>query len=58
LLWRLFGLHITDEPFALGLAADAVGLRFDDARGVALDPDSERVAEIERLLVGEPELSS
>ena len=53
----LFGLDLTGQALALGLAAHAVGLGLDHARRVALDPDPERVAEIERLLVGEPELS-
>jgi len=48
---------VADHSLALRLAADAVGLGVDDARRVALHPDPERVTEIERLLVGEPELS-
>ena len=41
-LLRLLGLHVADEALPLGLAADAVGLRVDDARGVALHADPER----------------
>jgi hypothetical protein len=51
-------LLVANKSLALGLAAHAVGLGLDHARRVALDPDSERLAEIERLLVGQPELSS
>ena len=51
------GWLLADQPFAFGLAADAVGLRLDDARGVALHPDPQRFAEVERLLVRQPELS-
>jgi hypothetical protein len=50
-------LRVTDEAVALGAAAHAVGLRLHHARRVALDPDPERVAEIECLLVGKTELS-
>ena len=35
---------------------DAVGLGFDNARGVGLDPDAEREAKVERLLIGQREL--
>jgi hypothetical protein len=56
-LLRLLGLDVALEALALGLAAHAIGLRVLDARRVALDPDTERAAEIERLLVGEPELA-
>jgi len=44
------------EALTLGLAADAVALRLLDARGMRLDPDAEVGAEVEGLLVGEPEL--
>jgi hypothetical protein len=56
-LLRLLGLDVALEALALSLAADAVGLGVLDARRVALDADPERAAQIERLLVGEPELS-
>lgn len=48
---------IADQPFALGTAPHPVCLGFHHTRRVALHPDSERVAEIERLLVGKTELS-
>jgi hypothetical protein len=44
------------QPVALGAAADAVGLRLLDARGVRLDPDAQREGEIEGFLVRHPEL--
>ena len=47
--WRL------EQTVALGPAPDPVGLGFHNARGVGLDPDAEREAEFERLLVGQPE---
>src|SRR5207302_10722404 len=55
-LLGLLGLGLALQSLALGLAADAVSLGVLDARRVALDADSERAAQIERLLVGEPEL--
>jgi hypothetical protein len=54
----LAGGDVTAQAVTIRLAADAVSLGVLDARGVALDADPERVAEIERLFVGEPELSS
>jgi hypothetical protein len=39
------------KALAVGLAADAVRLCVLDAGGMALDANSQRVAEIERLLV-------
>jgi hypothetical protein len=51
------GLDRTTESLLVRLAADAVGLLLLDARGVALDADAERLAEVERLLVGQPELA-
>lgn len=44
-----------EQTIALGPATDPVGLGFHNARGVGLDPDAEREAEFERLLVGQPE---
>ena len=55
-LGGLLGLDVADEALALGLAADAIGLRILDARGMGLDPDPQRLAEVERLLVRHPEL--
>ena len=52
----LLGLDLADQALALGLAADAVGLRILDARGMRLDADPQRLAEVEGLLVGEAEL--
>src|SRR5690606_621633 len=53
----LFGLLGADQPVALGAAADAVSLRLLDARGVAAHADAELLAQLERLLVREPQLS-
>jgi hypothetical protein len=57
LLRRFFRLGVALQALPLGLAPDAVSLGVLDARRVALDPDPERATQIERLLVGEPELS-
>ena len=57
LLVGLGRLLVADQALALGLAPDAVGLGVDHTRRVRLDADPERLAEIERLLVGQPELS-
>jgi hypothetical protein len=54
----LLGLDVATKTVAVGLAADAVGLRVLDARGVALGLDAEISAEIQRFLVGEAELTS
>ena len=51
------GLGLADQPFALGLTTDAVGLRLHDARGVALDADPQVVAEVDGLFVREAELA-
>jgi hypothetical protein len=40
LCW-LFGLHLTDETFALGLSANAIRLCLFHARGMALDPNAQ-----------------
>ena len=53
---RLLGLLVADQPLALRLAADAVGLSIDDARGVRLHPDTQCEAQVEAFLVGESEL--
>jgi hypothetical protein len=42
----------------IGLSTDAVGLLLLDARGVALDPDPQLDAEVERFFVRQTELSS
>ena len=55
-LGRLLRLDVADEALALGLAADAVGLRVLDARGVRLDADAQDEGEVERLLVRHAEL--
>jgi hypothetical protein len=47
-------LDVAPDPQRVSLAASAVGLRVLDARRVALHPDAEVEAQIERLLVGEP----
>ncbi len=53
----LGGLNVAAEAFTVGLAANAISLGVLDAGRVALDTDPERDAEVERLLVGEPELA-
>jgi hypothetical protein len=45
------------KALGVGEAADAVGLRVLDARGVALDADPQALAEIKGFLVGQPKLS-
>ncbi len=50
--------RIAAETFGVGLAPDAIGLGVDDARRVAAHADAQRLAQVERLLVGEPELST
>ncbi|MFT7647564.1 MAG: hypothetical protein ACI8Y4_002314 [Candidatus Poriferisodalaceae bacterium] len=50
---RLFGLFVTNEPLALGLAAHTIGLWLNNTRRVALDANTQRVANVEGLLVGE-----
>src|SRR5205085_2902531 len=54
---RLLGRRGTAEALAVGLAPDAVSLGVLDARGMALDPDPQGLAEVERLLVGQAELA-
>ncbi len=56
-LWLGRG-HLATKSLGIGLAADAVGLRVLDRGRMALDPDAEGDAEIQRLFVGEPELTS
>ena len=55
--FRLLRLLIANQTLTLGLAADTVGLRVDDARGMALDADPQGLGEIERLGIGHAELS-
>lgn len=58
---RLIGLDRRDRPaksVTVRLPADAVGLSVLNRRGVALDADPELDAEVERFLVGQPELSA
>jgi len=49
--------HLASQPLGVGLAADAIGLRVLDRGGVALHPDTQGYAEVQRLFVGEPELT-
>ena len=49
----LLGLDGAAEPFGVGLAADAVGLRVLDGGRVALDPDAQGKGQLEPFLVGE-----
>src|SRR5439155_11563240 len=53
----LLRLHLSPQAVAVGLPPHPVGLGVLDARRVALHADPERFAEVERLLVGEPELA-
>jgi hypothetical protein len=48
-------LLLAHQTLALGLATDAVRLGLDHAGGVTLHTDPQRFAEIEALLVGQPE---
>ncbi len=52
------GLDGAAQTLLIGLTADAIGLLLLDARGVALDPDAQLQAEVERFFVGEAELTS
>ena len=45
-----------EQSVALRPAPNAVGLGLNDARGMGLDPNTEREAEIKRLLIGQSEL--
>lgn len=54
----LLGLNRTAQAFGIRLAADPVGLSIFDGRGVALDADSQRDAEVQGLLIGQPELTA
>jgi hypothetical protein len=56
-LRRLLGLGVAAQTLAIRLPADAVGLGVLDARGMALDPDAQVQAEVERFFVGEAELA-
>jgi len=55
-LW-LFRLLVATEPLPVRLAANPVGLGIFNARRVALDPDTETEAEIQRFFVGKAELA-
>jgi hypothetical protein len=49
----LFWLLVANKTFTYSLTAHAICLWFNHARGMALDANSERVADVESLLVGE-----
>lgn len=53
---HLFWLLGPDQPVSLRPPAHSIGLRLFDARRVTLHSDTERDSEVERLLVGHPEL--
>ncbi len=57
LLGRFLGLDRTTEAFTVGLAPHPVGLGVLDRGGMALDPDAERHAQVERFLVRQAELA-
>ena len=57
LLGGLLGLDGATKSLAVGLAPDAVGLGVLDRGRVALDPDAQRHAEVEGLLVRQAELT-
>ena len=50
-------MNVSLETLTLGFATDAVGLGVLDARRMGLNPDAEGDTEIERLFIGESELS-
>jgi hypothetical protein len=49
-------LDVATKAVGVGATAHAVGLRVFDARGVGLDPNSERESQIECFLVRHTEL--
>jgi hypothetical protein len=53
-----FWLHRTAQTVPVRLPPDAVGLGVLDGRRVTLDTDPELDAEVERFLIGQPELSA
>jgi len=54
---RLLWLHGAPQPFPIGLASGAVGLRVFDRRRVALYADPEVDADVQGFLVGKPQLT-
>ncbi len=54
----LFRLHRPAQPLGVRLPADPVGLGILDGGRVALDADAQREAQIQCLLVGQPELTA
>jgi hypothetical protein len=50
---RLFGLDLSDETVAFGLAANSVGLGLFNRRGMTLHADAKLDTEIEGLFVRE-----
>jgi hypothetical protein len=52
----LFGLLRPRQTIALGATTEPVGLGFDDRRRLALGLDAHRVAQVQQLRVGHPEL--
>jgi hypothetical protein len=55
---RSLRLGRTSQAGGVGPPADAVSLGVLDRRGMALDPDPELEAQVERFLVGQPQLTS
>ena len=56
--WGLLGLRwllVADQTLALSLATHTISLGLNHTRRVALDPNTQRVAEIQALFVGEPQ---
>ena len=54
---RFLGLNRATQPFTVGLAPGAVGLRVFDRRRVALHADPEVDADVQGFLVGQPQLT-
>jgi hypothetical protein len=55
---RFFGLDGAAEPVGVRLAPDPVRLGVFNRRGVALHADAEHNAEVEGLLIGQPQLTA
>lgn len=56
--WGLLGLWwllVADQTLTLSLATHTISLGLNHTRRVALDPNTQRVAEIQALFVGEPQ---